>query len=255
MEFVNCVVFLREYDEDLSTHREFTDTEWHYYALGNFGDSKKTDVTRADDPSDIKEFVIEVSDNTLPNSTFATGVTYQSDVTDGSGNVIHHAGDMKYPIQASEWVAGNPKFDALAGDGWDDSFEFRYDMGGGTVDGVVTATTAEQDAQRLLNKQVFRDFYAWVVTSSDENFVAHLSDWCVPESVYFLYLFTLRYTMIDNRAKNTFWHWGRRYITQAQAAELGDDAAGYFVDDTAAAINGGYRFDMWDYDNDRILSL
>ena len=241
MEFVNCVVFIKESNPDLTTHREFQDTDWHYYALGNIGDSKKTDVSRAYDPDDMKEFCIEISDNTLPNSIFQTGV-------------VNSDGSMKYPITKAEWVAGNEAYDALYND-WDGSYEFRYDCCGDSKDGDSISTDEEKTKIRTQNKQIWRDFYEFVITSSDSEFVSNLKNWFIVDSALYFYLFTLRYTMIDNRSKNTFWHWAKHYISTNEATALGDNAAYYTIDDAAAAINNGYRFDLWNYDNDSALGI
>lgn len=212
MEFVNCVVFLKESDPDLSTHREFQDTEWHFYSIGNIGDSKKTDNTRVADSTDPKEFVVEIMDNTLPNSTF-------------SGT--------------SEALA------ALDADIFNEkgTYGFRYEM-----DGIT-------DEQHQANMAKWKEFYRFVATSTDEEFVSGLKNWFVVDSALYMYLFTERYTMIDNRAKNTFWHYSKVYISSEEAKTLGDDAKYYTIDNEAAAINDGYRFEFWDYDNDTGLGI
>ena len=254
MEFVNCVIFLKESDPDISTHREFEDTNWHFYAIGNMGDSKKTDNSRAYDQYDMNEFTVEVSDNTLNNSIFQTGVT------DGSGKMV-------YPISKSQWKSGNPAYDSLYNE-WDDSFEFRYDCCGDSKDGIATSTDEENEAQRLKNKQVWREFYEWVITSSDEEFVSQYSDWCVEDSMLYLYLFTERYTMIDNRAKNTFWHFAKtgeyhvvknpkNTMLHVYCELVGDE----YVPTKDVSVDSGktyycqYAFDMWDYDNDTALGI
>ena len=200
MEFQNCVVFIKESDPDISTHKEFADCEYHLYAIGNVGDSKKTDDTRLTDPSDPYECILEVMDNTLPNSTMPTGK-------------VDEDGAPVYPISPEEWTVGNSAYDALYGDtfdeakgedkenGLDDTYGWRYIYEDGTDE--------ENDAAKAYVEQAWKDFYGFVVTSTDEEFKEHLGDWCVLDSVMYYYLFTLRYTMTDNHAKNSFWHYGK----------------------------------------------
>ena len=250
MEFYNCVIFIKESDPDLSSHREFSDTDWHFYGIGNLGDSKKTDSTRVNDPTDIREFVVEISDNTLPNSWFQTGV-YRTQ----NGSITYDPDlgvEMVYPISTSQWNNSNNLKRISLYDSWDDSFEFRYDMG--TKDGE-TISSEELEAQQEISKQIWRDMYEFVVTSSNAYFTSHLSDWFIVESPLYWYLFTERYTMIDSRAKNSFYHWGKTYITEAEAQEMGEDAKYYTIDNAAAAIHDGYRFDLWNYDDDTQLGI
>lgn len=208
MEFQNCIIFVKESDPDLSTHVEFNDNEWHYYALGNIGDSKKTDSTRLTDPNDPYECIIEVMDNTLPNSNMPTG------------KVNEETGSPIFPIDPSEWTVGNSAYDSLYADlfdetggidpetgeyikpnGLDDTYGMRYVYEDGTDE------ENEQYRQAVIDK--WREFYEFVVTSTDKQFKENLGDYVVLDSVMYYYLFTLRYTMTDNHAKNSFWHYGK----------------------------------------------
>lgn len=234
MEFYNCVVFIRERDEDISTHREFQDTNYHFYSIGNVGDSKKTDDTRVNDKNDPKEHIIEITDYNVPLAEFPTGV-------DGI-------------CSEEEWKEGNTAYDALYAeyeyeDGefksfGKESYEFRYEMKGIT------------DEQRQENIDTWREMYKFIVTSSDEEFYTRLKEYFVVDSALYFYLFTETRTMVDNRAKNSFWHYGKVYISEEEALTLGEDAGGYIIDNEQAAIRDGYRYDLaFGYDWDTSLGI
>ena len=284
MEFYNCVVFVQETDTNqdangnYTAHVEFNDTNWHYYGLGNIGDSKKTDDTRMNDPDDINEFVVEIMDNNLPNSKFQSGTydekgysitganiatewqTYKDDTyemnnkytvvtnTDKSKYLIDENLPILYELVDGEYVLTSDEtidsskiyyeknypnaaysglykdkyfYDIESGEtklesGWGISFECRYE---------------HDDSNHDEHKRIWNEFYEFVIFSSDTEFYSNLSNYCVLDSVMYYYLFTLRYTMIDNRAKNSFWHYGK-------------------------CEDGIYRWDLtMDYDNDTALGI
>ena len=171
-----------------------------FYAIGNIGDSKKTDASRLTDPDDPYECVLEVMDNTLPNSTMPTGK-------------VDEKGAPIYPISPEEWTVGNSAYDSLHADKFDeskatekennlaDTYGWRY---------IYEDGTDEENAEvKAYVENKWKEFYEFVVTSTDEEFKARLGDYCVLDSVMYYYLFILRYTMTDNFSKNSFWHYGK----------------------------------------------
>ena len=177
MEFYNAVVFIQETGDDYSTHREFADKDIHFYSIGNIGDSKKTDKSRLVDPSDRYEFINEIVD---------------------------------VELTLSDWPNTPEAIAALEAEKFDksDTYEWRYIWDKGT----------DEENTEVFNfcKQKWIDMYKFVVQSSDEEFKAHLGDYFVLDSVLYYYLFTTRYCMVDNRAKNTFWHYGKTGEVDAQ---------------------------------------
>ena len=235
MEFYNCVVFVRERDENVSNHREFLDTNTHFYAIGNVGDSKKTDDTRVNNNKDPKECVIEITDFNVPLAEFPTGNP------DGICSVNNwKEGNTAYDYLYAPYKYKDGKFKSFGSE----SYEFRYEMKGIT------------EEQREENINAWRDFYKFVVTSTDEEFYSKLKEYFVVDSALYYYLFTERYLMVDNRAKNSFWHYGKVYITEEEAVALGEKAGAYIINNEQASIRSGYRWDLtFGYDFDTSIGI
>ena len=326
MEFFNCVIFIQEADTDLTTHKEFNDTEYHFYAIGNVGDSKKTDSSRTNDPDDKKEFCVEIMDwngylSSFPHDTMfqadkftvtkkdeATGVETTSYVflkaeNLGEDGILFEKTDAGYVHSLDTEIAEDTSkyyVDILEQDDFseDYTYGFRY-----LEDDEDPAQIAEAKAKWI-------EFYRFITkdlsTAEDiAQWKSEFSNWFIKDAALYYYIYTLRYTMVDNRAKNSFWHYGKHFITSAEVnaaaatltaaqaelktatealaaidkttnadayaaqelvvaekqsivdeAQAAVDRTKWFTeDDAAAAINDGYRFDFWDYDNDTALGI
>ena len=229
MEFFNTIVFIRETSNN---RNEFNDDGWHFYGIGNLGDSKKTDNTRVNIPLDPSEFCVEISDNGLINSGFSTGVYYDTQADADAGKTYSQVSQVSftnkgygtiYPISEALWndannIARTTVTNYAEGGGWEKSFEFRYDIStkdGNTISNNDVAKALAKRRQER-NKAVFANMYKWVATTTDKNFHDTLQNWFIKDAPLYWYLFTERYTMIDSRAKNTFWHYGKIFLTDAE---------------------------------------
>ena len=242
MEFYNCVIFIQETDPDVTTHREFADTDWHFYAIGNIGDSKKTDDTRATDPDDKYECCVEIMDVALPLSdwpvdTMYNAMGYTVDETtkepiytwakDENLPILYEKIDGNYVLTSDTTVDLTKTYyvDILEHDDFSEDYTYGWRY--------LWEDGSDEENKEVFDycKQKWIELYRFITTSSDADFKAHLKDYFVVDSALYYYLFTTRYCMVDNRAKNTFWHYSK-------------------------TADGTRKWDLcWDYDNDTSLGL
>ena len=266
MEFHNCVIFIQETDEDLSTHREFADTAWHFYAIGNIGDSKKTDKTRLTDPDDKYECCVEIMDVELPLSDFPanTMVNAMGQKTDEVTQVkeyiwaknenlgiLHELIDGEYVLTSDTEVDLTKTYyvDILEHDDFSEDFTYGWRY---LYEGDDDAENAEVFD---FCKRKWIELYRFITTSTDEEFKARIGDYFVLDSALYYYLFTTRYCMVDNRAKNTFWHYGKTGEVDADGNPIRKfDLCWNYDNDTALGLNNYgkqvYRYGLEDTDRD-----
>lgn len=286
MEFFNCVIFVKEtgintLTETTETKVEFDDglatkdTEFHFYGIGNIGDSKKTDSSRTSDPDDPNEFCVEIMDwnrilATFPENTMTIASKYNK--KDDQGNIISYTFVKAENLQKTEDdpepklyekqadgsysltqdieidVENIDKYyiDILENDDFseDYTYGFRYLNDDEDEDQIAAAKAKWIEFYRFLTRDLTTN------GKEDENKVAawknEFKDWFIEDAAYFYYLYTLRYTMVDNRAKNSFWHYGKVATTNDE---------GQLVYATDRDGNYIYKFDFWDYDNDTSLGI
>lgn len=280
MEFYNAVVFIQETNEDLSTHREFADTDVHFYSIGNIGSSKKTDDTRLVDPSDKYECIVEIMDVKLPLSdwpqdTMMNAMAYTIDdntkeiiytwVKDENLGILYELIDGEYVLTTDTSIDLSKTYyvDILEHDDFSEDYTYGWRY-------LWEEGTDEENAEVFdCSKAAWINLYRFITTSTDEEFKAHFDEYFVKDSAIYDYLFTERYCMTDNRCKNSFWHFGKTGIYRKLSkpikellhvyCELID---GNYVATTDTEIDGTktyytqYAFDLaFGYDMDTSMSL
>ena len=258
MEFHPCVIFLKELGQDTEYgNQEFEDTtKFHFYACGDFGNSKKnheafgmdldsyedylkaakeqnTDTPVDEDGNELPlptEAILEISNNSAAGCRFkfADGWTEilpdvdPTPTTDDKGNLKYldiWGGDVvefRYPedlfdvieneeneFSEAEVNAANRIFNGLKN-------EVRTLWNWVASTDTTTATNNPFESPKTYNEKnsdgsiIYYD--ADTVEYRKAKFKNEYTQYFEPQSLLYNYLFTDRYLMIDNRAKNTFLH-------------------------------------------------
>ena len=266
MEFANCVIFIQETNEDLSTHREFADTDVHFYAIGNIGDSKKTDKTRLTDMNDKYECCVEIMDVELPLSDFPVDTMYnamgykEDEVThektyiwakNENLGILYEKINEEYVLTSDTEVDLTKTYyvDILEHDDFSEDFTYGWRY-------LYEGDEEEENAEVFdYCKQKWIELYRFVTTSTDEEFKNRFEEYFVKDSALYYYLFTTRYCMVDNRAKNSFWHYSKTGEVDSEGNPIRkwDLNWGYDMDTSLGINNYGkqaYRYGLEDTDVD-----
>lgn len=220
MEFHNCVIFIQETNDDVSTHREFADTNVHFYAIGNIGDSKKSDKSRLTDMGDKYECCVEIMDVELPLSDFPVdtmynAMGYKEDETthekkyiwakNENLGILHEKINGEYVLTKDTDINLNKTYyvDILEHDDFSEDFTYGWRY-------LYEGDDKEENAE-VFNycKQKWIELYRFITTSSDEEFKNRFDEYFVRDTALYYYLFAMRYCLTDNLAKNSFWHYGK----------------------------------------------
>ena len=316
MDFDNCLIYVRETTQVPDYRREFLvgdEGVWHFYALGNFGDHKKTDVTRVDNKWDNStqkweldplETVVEIMDYDVALCGF-------NSVDDICGVEPFNPASKKFDEDNYEHVAitDYKKFGDLFnytttfdnGSGpetrlgiykWDDEDKKYAFEGFGAISAAVAkeksdgSKTYEEDLQysyefryekkglsneqRDINIRNWIEFYSKIEplytklkngTFTPLQAKDELSKFMIVDTAILFYLFTERFSLIDNRAKNTFWHYSKKFYSSAEVTNMPTTLKESLtksgaINDAQAAINNGYRWDLcFGYDFDTSLGI
>ena len=167
-----------------------------------------------------------------PENCGENGIIYEMN---SDGKLVHSMDTTEMDFSKDYYV------DILEGDDFseDYTYGFRYIQSEWDEDDSPDYKELNEAFQKPL-RQKWIEFYRFVTRDlttggkEDKEKVAawkkEFEDWFILDSALYYYLYTLRYTMVDNRAKNSFYHYGK-------------------------CPDGKYRYEFWAYDMDTALGI
>ena len=176
MEFHPAVLFVQDLSGEL-----FGDTKVHFYAAGDIGNSKKNYEAQGLTGNNPNECIVEMSNNTADQNRWKSD-DLSEETWDGK-----KALEFRYPE--------NPTPEMKAA--WQRVLSW-----------VVATDTTQATNAALPNGVTYggTTYRLDSVAYRTAKFIHEFDDYFVSNSIVFYTLFTNRHTMVDNRAKNTFWH-------------------------------------------------